>query len=286
MLRVAVRPLLLAGLLIACGGKSFENDGERDGGSASGGSDDAGSGGRGGDNGGSSSGGSSSGGATSSGGFSSPGGTGSGGFQCMQTNIYDEPGGSIPVRVRNGTSRPIYLGRETPDCGFGVPFQVADASGQPLHEVPLCQATCQQLQLGAAVACPPIVCALPSVVALDPGGSTLTMWDGLYAENVTLLLGCRERIGQDECTRVASAVPGDYVFSAQAGSSMQCLQPLDAGNCGACMKDSNGACTTTYAVIGGPLHQAKVSVKLDGSYGLGEQGGGDMVREVVIEFED
>lgn len=285
MLRAAIRPLLLTGLLMACGGKSFENGGDPNGGSASGGSADAGSSSGGTDSAGTSSGGTSPGGSNSTGGSIGPGGTGAGGWQCMQTNIYNQPGSSIPVRVLNSTSHPIYIGQENPDCGVGALFQVANALGQPVPGVPFCQSTCEQLRSGIPLGCPAIGCALPSVIALDPGGSTMTTWDGLYPEQVELIFGCREQLGQDQCTRIASVPPGDYTFSARAGSNMECLEPIDAGNCGACMKDSSGACTNFNAAIRGPLLQAKVEVKLDGSYGLGGPGGGGMVQEVVIEFD-
>lgn len=274
-------PLLLTGLLLACGGKSFESGTGPEGGS--GGSAQAGTDAGARDGGGTSSGGSSS---TGGKGGSSTGGMATGGTPngCDAKAYPDESGGNVPVRLVNGTDKPIYLGQQMPGCSQGPLFQVADGSGQPLPAPGFCQPTCSQVIQHQVIGCPALACAINSTITLAPGESTLSLWSALFSEKVELSRVCAAAAGQAECTRIASVTPGDYVFSAQAGTNLQCMAP-GAGECGTCMPNPNGGCNTFGAVITEPLVQAKVEVKLDGSYGIGGPGGGGMVREVVIEFK-
>jgi hypothetical protein len=122
------------------------------------------------------------------------------------------------------------------------------------------------------------------VITLQPGESALTLWSAIYSENVTLPPICSAKAGQKECQRIAGVEPGTYIFTAQAGTGIRCLDDA-AGSCGSCMQSSNGGCSTYGAVITGPLLQAKIDVQLDGSYGIGGPGGGGMVRSVDIVFQ-
>lgn len=281
-----VPALCVASLLAACGGKSFGPGEGEDGGS--GGSSHAGSGSGADDSGGTGMGGSGVAG-SSHGGTSSVAGTGNtagtGGKASCSPQLYeDEGGGNVPVRIINGTIKPIYLGQETAGCAGGLPFQVYDGRGGTLASVPYCQSTCSNLLSGVAIGCPAIACAISSVTTLKPGESTMTLWNALYSETVTLPPVCAAQTGQMQCPRVVSVKPGSYIFTAQAGTAMQCLDNA-TGPCGGCMPSSSGGCINYGAVIQGPLLNAKVQVQLDGSYGIGGPGGGGMVRSVDITFQ-
>ncbi|HVY29151.1 MAG TPA: hypothetical protein VHB79_21480 [Polyangiaceae bacterium] len=280
----SVIPVLLVGaLLAACGGKSFENGDDPNGGSGNtAGSSQAGSANAGSENGGTDFGGTGSGGSGQAG--TSNGGK-AGASSCDAADYPDEMGGSVPVRLINGTNHPIYLGPEVQGCG-GVPlFQVADGKGQPLSAVGFCQSTCAMMIQGTLIGCPAIACAINSVITLQPGESTMGLWNTLYTEQEKLPPVCSKAAGVNECQRIVAAKPGDYIFSAQAGSNMTCGGPTATGTCGSCDANGNGGCVTYGAVIAGPLLNAKVEVMLDGSYGLGGPGGGGMVREVMLEFK-
>lgn len=283
----ALPALCAATLLGACGGKSF-GPGEGDDG-GSGGSSYAGNGSGAEDTGGSGIAGSgvagtAVGGSSSTGGSSSAG-MGAGGKQSCSIAAYeDEPPGSVPVRLINATKNPIYLGDEMPGCASGPQFQVFDARGGQLPAVSYCQPSCEQLLTGNIVGCPAIACAISSVITLQPGESALTLWSAIYSQHVVLPPACSARAGQKECERITGVTPGTYIFTAQAGTGMECLNN-GAGSCGSCMESGNGGCTTYGAVITGPLLQAKIDVQLDGSYGIGGPGGGGMVRSVDIIFQ-
>lgn len=271
-------PVLAIGLLVACGGKSFETGDGTDGGSA--GSAPAGSSSGARDGGGSSAGGTASGGTAS-------GGTGSGGTdQCEPADYADDMGGSVPVRIVNKTATPIYLGQQTLGCAGGPSFQVADAMGQPLSSPGFCETTCEMRLTGGEIGCPSVACALGGVTTLQPGESTLSQWSALRTETLQLPAACKHT-GVTACNRIADVEPGTYYFSAEAGSSMKCggEGPDGAASCSTCMPSGSGGCLTYGAVVTAPLLEAKVEVMLDGSYGIGGPGGGGMVREVVIEFD-
>jgi hypothetical protein len=277
----ALPAFCVASLVGACGGKSFGPDSGDEGGS--GGASQAGTGSGADDSGGTGIAGSGVAG-SGHGGTSGVAGTGSGGKASCSPQLYeDEGGGNVPVRIINGTMKPIYLGEETAGCAGAPLFQVHDGRGGALASVPYCQSTCSSLLSGVAIGCPAIACAISSVT-LAPGESTMTLWNALYSETVTLPPACVAKVGQKECPRVVSVKPGTYIFTAQAGSAMQCLNN-DTGGCGGCMPSSSGGCTTYGAVISGPILNAKVDVQLDGSYGIGGPGGGGMVRSVDITFE-
>lgn len=277
--KVPFAPVVLVGLMLACGGKSVDDgDESRAGraGSAQGGTD---SGGR-------------AGGGSSSGGGSSGGGNANGGAagkqQCHPADYEDALGGSVPVLVVNETSQPIYLGEEMIGCGPTQYFQVSNAAGQLLVSPGYCQATCYQLLTGNIPGCPAIACVTGSVTTLQPGEGVSSLWSAQYAESLTLPARCEAKAGVAECTRIANVEPGRYYFSAQAGSSIDCgvTGPDGAPACGPCTPTGSGGCVSYGAVIAPPLRHAKAEVQLDGSYGIGGPGGGGMVRSVEIVFKD
>jgi hypothetical protein len=139
---------------------------------------------------------------------------------------------------------------------------------------------------GTLIGCPgAAACAINSVTTLQPGESTTGQWSAIYTEHVVLPPACSQQAGTNECQRIVAAKPGDYIFSAQAGTNMTCGGPTATGTCDTCQANGNGGCITYGAVIAGPMVNAKVEVMLDGSYGLGGPGGGGMVREVMLEFK-
>ena len=285
MLRSAFSSVLLAGLLLACGGKSFGNAGESEGGSGNGGrSTEAGtsSGAR--ESGGSSAGGMGSGGGSSGG--SASGGKASGGSagaaHCDPSGLEDETSDDVSVRLVNGTQHAIYLGNEMPGCDVAL-VQVTTATGQPLNQAGTCMPTCEELMNGDAVGCAPILCPAGSVLLLGPGESTITAWSPLYSELVSVPPACQNKTIGVQCERIARARPGTYVFAAQAGSSMKCNAP-DSMSC-PCEATGVGGCRTYSALIAGPLLQVEAKVELDISYGLGAQGGGPR-RQVELTFTD
>lgn len=286
MLRVSsCAPLLAAfGLLVACGGKSFEAGDGSDGGSGnSAGSAQAGSAQGATDSGGTGSGGSSNHGGSANGGA---GNAGSGGkVSCDASAFDDDFGGNVGVRLVNETKRTIYLGPEQANtCGTGALFKVLDASGEPLLGPAYCQATCAQLLSGNVIGCPAIACVSTSVITLAPGESTLTHWSGLYSERLTLPPACWAAGEDTSCLRTRGVEDGAYYFTAQAGSSISCTQPDLPGSC-SCVPDPGGGCTTYDSTIAGPLLHAKAPVQLDSSYGIGGPGGG-MARTVEIVFSE
>lgn len=282
--------MLVVSLVLACGGKSFEGEHGANGGeagSASAGASNAGSsaGGTGSGGGGASNVGAS-GGVISSGGKatagSSSGGNAGAASRCDTAAYVDELGGSVRVRLFNNTEKPLYLGPTMLGCNDAPPFEVTNASGQQLIRPPSCESTCEVTLQGGVVACPPGLCRIASVTVLQPGESTLTLWDGLYTDSVKLPPACQKLAGATTCDRTTSVKPGTYVFSAQAGSAFVC--GVDSG-CTLCTRDEQGDCIIRYGLAAGPFVQGKVVVALDGSYGIGGPGGVGMVREVQITFQ-
>lgn len=261
--------LVAAFALPACGGKSVEaigggNDGTESGGNSFG--------------------------ATSSGGLGhsegylggsgSLGGTTGGGTTQCEGDVYQDDGpANIPVRIINDTKAVLYLGPK-PNCGAGLLFNVADATGILQPSPPICQTTCQQLIAGSIPGCPPIACPVGEVLTLQPGEETLQLWTGLYEEDMALAPGCDRGAGVDTCQRIAAVKPGAFTFTATAGSQLEC----SVAPCMTCTPADTGGCTTFGGVVTGPMLSAETKVMLDVSYGLGGPGGGG-VKSVDIVFK-
>jgi hypothetical protein len=162
MLRFRVSPVLLAGLLIACGGKSLSGDESEDGSTQAGTSSGAREGG--GSSGGTGTGGGSRAG-TAGGGKASGGAAGA--SQCDPSQLQDETSNGVEVRLINGTQHAIYLGSVVPGCD--VPqLLVKSATGQPVQSTGFCAPTCLQLMSGN-INCGPIPCPASSVLTLAAG---------------------------------------------------------------------------------------------------------------------
>jgi hypothetical protein len=254
----------LVSVLAACGGKSFDVDpdpnagGRNPGGSSQGGSS-AGSG----------QGGKSSTAGTSTGGTGYGGQGGSAGAACA--GFEDAPSSYVPVALINKTSAPIYLGEEMVGCSpWSSPlFQVGDSSGVTLPPPDSCSGSCQSLMDHGVTGCPAI-CAFPSAVALQPGETLSTSWNGLFQVQRELPKQCiPPDYGTAACQQTMQVQPGTFVFSAVAGRSTDC-KATTGGACAACMPtpDGRGGCSISGALIAGQMLNAVTKVQLDASYGI------------------
>lgn len=276
MLRVRVSPVLLAGLLLACGGRSLTNGGESKGGSSEAGTSNGAR-----EGGGSGGGGTGSGGGNHAG-SSSGGKASAGAAQCDPAQLQDETSNGVEVRLINGTQHAIYLGSVMPGCDVPL-LQVKSATGQSVQGTGFCASSCQQLMSGN-LGCPAILCPASSVLKLAAGETTVATWSALYTETVSVPPACQNKSIGVECQRIVRAEPGTYVFSAQAGASMRCTVP-DLMSCQTCAPSGDGGCRTYPAIITGPLLQAEVKVDLDASYGIGAEPT-VVTRQVEITFMD
>lgn len=257
--------------LAACGGKSFVSDDPDDqggsGGTGSGGtSHTAGKTGKGGSTGtaGTAQGGT---GSVGTGGSINVGGTGQAGAAGFCSSFDDEQPGfiSINVAIHNQAKVPVYLGQETLDCGVDALFQVRDESGALLAmDDRACRQPCQVVRDGGGIGCPTI-CALPSTIALPPGGVYYTQWSGQYQVMQALPPECISPGGSQQCSQLKTIRPGVYTFSAVAGSTVDCS--AGTGMCGECVPEAGG-CRLQGSVIAGGKHEASTVETLAGSFGL------------------
>jgi len=271
--RIALSFALTALAGVGCGGRSFTNgDDQASGATGTGG---------GGSQGGAALGGGAQGGSQASAGSQATGG-GSGGSVAKCDHFLDETGPQLTVLLRNETAGPIYIGPQKPTCGLGGDvYQVSDATGRLLSGPRHCDTTCEQLYQGTVAPCSPTTCPVSAVITLLPGEAALQSWTATFMETAKLPPACFTPDGGTSCQHVVSIKPGDYFFTAQAGTQIDC-SPF-GGTCMKCVRDSNGGCTTAGAVIGGQLLAAKLLITLDASYGVGGPGGG-MQRPIEIVF--
>lgn len=262
--RIGCRLLLTALAVLGCGGKALKNDGDP----SSGATGTGGSGSQGG-----------SGNAASGGGGASGGHTGG---KCE--GLSNETGPQLTVLLRNNTHIPIYIGPRQPTCGLGNQvYTVLDASGMELRPPEVCTQTCQDVMQSAVPICPPIACPVSAVITLQPSEAAVQSWTAAQMETVAPPAMCRPPADDTtECDRVASVKPGGFIFTAQAGTNIDCSQ--FSGACGKCTPDSNGGCTTYGALIAGPLISTKLDIMLGPSYGVDGPGGGGMPYPIDIVF--
>jgi hypothetical protein len=249
---------LLVSVLAACGGRSFDVDpnpnggGSHQGGSGQGGSS-AGSG-RGG---------------TSSKAGAPSGGSGQGGSAGAQCAGFEDAatGSYVQVAIINRTTAAIYLGQDMVNCGVSPLFQVGDASGVVLQPPNSCSGSCQTLIKQGPIGCPAI-CAFPSAVALQPGETLYTSWQGLFQVQRELPLQCvPSDYGVTTCQQTTQVQPGAFTFSAVAGRSLDC-KATTGGACVACTPTPGGGCSTSGALIAGQMLNAVTNVQLDASFGV------------------
>lgn len=247
---------------VACGGKS--NADERDGG------------------GGSSSGGSAGG---KPAGGSSSGGSGAGGRDTDPAckAWIDDDSHYVPVSIINDSSETLFVGQEQVTCDEAPPFEVTDEDGRVLAAPGACRSSCESAMTSGPSACP-AVCLLPSAVELAPGDELLTEWRGRYLEQVLLPERCQSpEFATPVCDRAVAVEPGPYVFSAKAGTKLDC-EPA-GGVCMPCQPDVDGVCVTGGALISGAIRRAETQVELDASYGIGSGNGDGAIQFVFIRFQ-
>jgi len=248
---------LLVSTLAACGGKSHTSP------------DDSGSGGTntGGTGNGTSGNGTS---GTAVGGNGHAGGAGAGGADAC-TVFDDDAPASVMVAISNLTSAPIYLGQDMVTCGVTPLFQVADADGAALPGLGDCRSPCTSLRQQGVGGCTGI-CLLPSAVALQPSETLYTTWDGFFRVSGQLPAKCVPFDSGNEttvaCDQAKRIDPGSFLFSARAGSALDCSQTTGAGSCTACTPSPNGGCTTSGSLVTGPMHSTQTFVLLNESYGV------------------
>jgi len=250
---------LLVSTLAACGGKSFDVEPTPNGGGS--------------DQGGSSQGGSSAG--SSKGGTSAKagawnGGSGQGGSAGAECAGFEDGARSyVPVAILNKTTAAIYLGQDMVTCGVSPLFQVGDAAGATLSAPSSCIGSCQSLLEQGPIGCPAI-CAFPSAVALQPGETLYTTWDGLFQVPRQLPKQCvPPEYGIATCQQTMAVQPGTFTFSAVAGRGTDC-QATTGGACPVCSAPpgGDGGCSISGALITGPMLKAVTSVQLNASYGV------------------
>jgi hypothetical protein len=252
---------LLATLIVACGGKSFEVDPNQGGTDAGGTNNQGGSSPKA----GSAHGGDKPEGGTGQGG-TARGGMGQGGSAGSTCESFDDqPGSQVAVEIYNKTSAAIHVGQDMFNCGVEPPFKVVDESGAGVGAGGDCRATCQALRTSGPVGCPAI-CAYPNALTLQPGEVFYTLWDARFTAEVKLPEECLPDPGYGyTCLQARAIQPGTFTFSAKAGSSLDCSS---SPGCQPCTPTGNGGCTTSGALVGGERIEASARVLLDGSYGI------------------
>jgi hypothetical protein len=242
--RFPLSALLVAGSLLACGGKSLDGAEPSGGGSGQGGTG--------------------SGSASGSG----AGAVAQGGRAPSACEAFtDDDGTLLGVQIINHTSQSLYLGSTMITCGSIPLFDVEYESGERVTSVADCRSACDTARVTGPSACPDL-CRLPSAIRLQPGEVYPTTWSGLDYVKVEMPAACvTPPYGVAQCDRAQRIEPGAFVFSAQAGTSVDCSAASPSGDCGVCRLDEP-ACVADGGLIGGELRTAKASVFLDESYGI------------------
>lgn len=182
-----------------------------------------------------------------------------GGAPAKECSSYmDETGYSLIVQIKNERPDVIYVGRKDPGCDAERLFDVRDGAQQLLPGLEGCHSSCQQLMQSGPVLCPQ-ACAAPSTIELKPGETLKVPWDGRFALPKTLPAECAAT-GGGNCIQAAKIEPSLFTFSAQAGTSRQCL--AGASGC-TCTPNPNGGCTAPGSSIGGTIMTTEYLVKLE-----------------------
>lgn len=264
------RSLLLVTLVAwcaACGGKSNADERDVTGGSSQGG-------GAGSANGGKPSAGSGTGGSSTGG--------GRGEAECEA--LLDDDGYYVPVSIINDSYETLFLGQEMVTCAASPLFDVADAEGRLLTPPGQCRSSCESAMSSGPSGCA-AACLLPSTIELAPGDQISTGWAGTYIELVELPTQCQSaEFPSSQCDRAVAVEAGAFVFSAKAGTRIECRYP--GAGCDPCTPDSSGACVTHDSLITGEIRQAEVEVELDASYGVGSGNADAAIRFVEIRFQN
>lgn len=210
---------------------------------------------------------------TGTGGTGGPSGGGELPAQCAA--FADELGGPSPrMVIRNATSRVIHLGPVRAACGSFVPYSIATEGGQVLSIDQDCPTLCSARMKGLPFGCP-LICVYPRSITLQPGESTLTKWGGYFASTLLPRECRRDSPSTEQCTQFKKIEPGTYLFSAQAGTELDCSSTTSNPECEPCEPVEAGGCATNGGVIAGDVLRAETTIEVDASHGVGADASSD-----------
>jgi hypothetical protein len=196
------------------------------------------------------------------------------------SSYMDEAGYSLPVHIKNTSTKTLYLGQSEMTCQVERLFQVEDGARQVLPGLEGCHTSCQALMQTGPVACP-LACATPTAVTLAPGQTIDVAWDGRFAVPQTLPTQCMpsSSTSPTSCVQAQQIEPALFTFIAQAGTQRQCLDP--SGTC-PCTPNANGTCTSSSTLIAGTIITTEFLIKLE----PGETSPGGEPPYIGLEFKD
>ena len=198
------------------------------------------------------------------------------------SSYMDAAGYTLPVHIKNVSTKTLYLGQQTMTCQPERLFQVEDGSRALLPSVDNCHTSCQAVMQGSAVACP-LACAVPTTVTLAPGQTIDIPWDGRFGVPQTLPQQCITSASATAptpaCIQARQVEAAFFTFTAQAGTNRMCLDP--SGKC-ACTQNANGTCSTPSSLITGTIITTEFFVKLE----PGEKSPSGEPQYIGLEFKD
>jgi hypothetical protein len=103
----------------------------------------------------------------------------------------------------------------------------------------VCEFTCESLQ-EHGMECPTI-CPLAPLIYLEPGGTHVELWTGLYHESRTMPDACwhsPEYAGDGQCMQLITAPDGTYTVTARGWTG---VDNCAGGSC-LCSPDASGSC--------------------------------------------
>ncbi len=192
----------------------------------------------------------------------------------------DAAGYTLPVHIKNSSTKTLYLGQQTMTCQPERLFQVEDGSRALLPRVDNCHSSCQAMMQGTGVTCS-LACAVPTTVTLAPGQTVDVPWDGRFGVPQTLPQQCTPSGSPASlaCVQAQQVGPALFTFTAQAGTNRQCLDP--SGKC-TCTSNADGTCSTPSSLITGTIITTEFLVKLEPA----ELSPGGAPQYIGLEFKD
>ncbi len=196
------------------------------------------------------------------------------------SSYMDAAGYTLPVHIKNVSTKTLYLGQQTMTCQPERLFQVEDGSRAVLPRVDNCHTSCQAMMQGTVVTCP-LACAVPTTVTIAPGQTVDVPWDGRFGVPQTLPLQCiaGAAAASNACIQAQQIGPQLLTFTAEAGTNRQCLDP--SGKC-TCTPNANGTCSTPSSLITGTIITTEFLVKLE----PGEKSPSGEPQYIGLEFKD
>jgi hypothetical protein len=149
----------------------------------------------------------------------------------LGTNSGDDKLLAIPVLIRNDLTYSIFVGPQKDPCSEPL-FEVRDTTGRAINPQALCVPSSESHSTvdapgGSAIACPN-----SHAVMIEPGKSFSTLW---------------------------AIPPGSLIFSAKAGSALQCLTTY----CFCTPDATTGTCTSLPALVRGVPLTTQTTVLLN-----------------------